>query len=142
MDGADRPIATVTLRPPLGFHISLWTILRRGLLPFAIAHGLAAVRRLFWLKETYDALEADAAASAPHAYVHMMAVAPEHQGRGVGHRLLADVLDAHAAPQTVLTTNLERNVVFYRRHGFEVSSERRLQPPGSHPYTVWSMRHL
>jgi glyoxylase-like metal-dependent hydrolase (beta-lactamase superfamily II) len=22
-----------------------------------------------------------------------------------------------------------------------LSSERRLQPPGSHPYTVWSMRH-
>jgi ribosomal protein S18 acetylase RimI-like enzyme len=115
-------------------------MLRRGLLPFAAAHGLDAVRRLLWLKRAYDAFEAEAAENMPHAYVHMMGVAPEHQGRGLGSRLLAHVLGARAAAQTVLTTNLPRNVVFYRRHGFEVTSERVLQPPGSHAYTAWSMR--
>jgi len=140
IDARGHPLATVTLRPPSGLHISLWTMLRRGLLPFAAAHGTGAVQRLLWLKRTYDALEAEAAAHQPHAYVHMMAVAPEHQGRGLGSRLLAQVLGPRAATQTVLTTNLSRNVVFYRRHGFEVTSERMLQPPGTHAYTVWSMR--
>ena len=74
----------------------------------------------------------------------MMAVSPEHQGRGIGSRLLAHVLSAHASPpsvtQTVLTTHLERNVVFYRRQGFEVVAERVLQPNGGHPYQVWQMR--
>jgi GNAT superfamily N-acetyltransferase len=140
LDAGGRVLATVTLRPPGGLHISFWTMLRRGLLPFAAAHGWGAVQRLLWLKRTYDALEAEAAANLPHAYVHMMAVAPEHQGQGVGSRLLAQVLGASNAAQTVLTTHLPRNLVFYRRHGFEVLSERTLQPPRSHAYTVWSMR--
>jgi ribosomal protein S18 acetylase RimI-like enzyme len=142
LDARGQALATVTLRPPNGLHISLWTMLRRGLLPFAAAHGVDAVRRLLWLKRTYDALEAEAAANQPHAYVHMMAVAPEHQGAGLGSRLLAEVLGARGAVQTVLTTNLARNVAFYRRHGFDVFSERGLQPPDSHVYTVWSMRRV
>jgi ribosomal protein S18 acetylase RimI-like enzyme len=143
-DGAGRVLATVTLRPPGGVHISLWTMLHRGLLPFALAHGYRAVQRLFWLKHTYDALEAAAADAAPHAHVHMMAVVPEQQGQGVGSRLLAHVLGVGAAVTarhpTVLTTHLPRNLTFYRLHGFEVVSERPLQPPGGKPYTVWSMR--
>jgi hypothetical protein len=59
-------------------------------------------------------------------------------------RRAARVLEEHAAPnmvtQTVLTTHLPRNVVFYRRHGFELTSERTLHPPRSHVYTIWSMR--
>jgi len=144
VDGGDRPIATVTLRPPAGIDISLWTMLRRGLLPFAVAHGRAAVQRLFWLKRTYEALEADAADHQSHAYVHMMAVLPEHQGRGVGGHLLSRVLAASAGTgpvrQTVLITHLGRNVTFYDRHGFELLWERTLQPPDSRSYTVWSMR--
>ncbi len=130
--------------PPAGIHVSLWTILRRGLLPFAMTHGRAAVRRLFWLKNAYEALEAEAADHASHAYVHMLAVLPEHQGRGLGSHLLTRVLAAGAASgtqrQTVLTTNLDRNVAFYERHGFELLSRRTLEPPDSHSYSVWSMR--
>jgi GNAT superfamily N-acetyltransferase len=140
LDAGERAIATVTLRPPSGIEVSLWTLLRRGLLPFAITHGGAAVRRMLWLKRAYDELEVGAAAHAPHAHVHMMAVAPEHQGRGLGSRLLADVLAAHVVTQTVLTTHLRRNIAFYRRHGFELLSERTLHPPRSHAYPVWSMR--
>jgi len=146
VDDGDQPIATVTLRPPAGINISLWTMLRRGLLPFALAHGRAAVERLFWLKRTYDALEADAAQHESHAYVHMMAVMPEHQGRGLGGHLLTRVLAASEGTgrlrQTVLITHLDRNVAFYDRHGFELLSDRTLQPPDGDSYTVWSMRRL
>jgi GNAT superfamily N-acetyltransferase len=71
----------------------------------------------------------------------MMAVAPEHQGRGVGSRLLGRVLEAtDGVTQTVLTTHLQRNVVFYTRRGFELVSERTPHPPQSHSYTIWCMR--
>lgn len=135
-------LATVTLRPPEGISISALTMVRRGLLPFALAHGRSAVRRLFWLKATYDALEQRATQSAPHWYVHMMAVRPESQGRGLGSELLDHVLERARASvhPTVLTTHLSRNVVFYQRAGFELLEESLLSPPGDRPYTVWSLR--
>jgi hypothetical protein len=61
IDASGCPVASVTLRPPHGVHISLWTMLRRGLLPFAVAHGHVAVHRLLWLKRTYGTRAADAA---------------------------------------------------------------------------------
>jgi ribosomal protein S18 acetylase RimI-like enzyme len=143
LDDGDRVAATVTVRPPEGIHISSLTMLRRGLLPFALAHGRQPVKRLFWLKKTYEALEAEAANGRPHGYVHMMAVSPERQGRGLGGWLLREVLlmrgQQDGSVPIVLTTHLERNVVFYRRAGFRVLSERVLEPPGGTPYPVWSM---
>jgi GNAT superfamily N-acetyltransferase len=138
-----RTAATVTLRPPGGIPISALTMLRRGLLPFAFRHGRSAVQRLFWLKNTYDALEKDAANGRPHWHVHMMAVDASLQGRGLGSQLLTEVLertvDAQAFSPCVLTTHLPQNVVFYQRAGFEVRAERQLQPPDGAPYTVWLM---
>lgn len=144
LSAEQQVVATVTLRPPTGIHISKRTMLRHGLLPFALAHGVGAVKRLFWLKQTYEGLEAEAAQRSPHWYVHMMAVHPDHQGKGLGSQVLRHVLDAAArldrqAP-TVLTTHLETNVTYYRRAGFQVIDQRTLTPPGSHPYSVWSMR--
>ena len=137
------PCATVTLRPPGGVPISTLTMLRHGLVPFAFAHGRAAVKRLLWLKKTYDALEAEAAQNRPHWYVHMMAVRPDQQGRGLGSRLLEHMLartaDAGTPLQCVLTTHLRQNLVFYQRAGFELTGERKLEPPDASPYTVWAM---
>jgi predicted N-acetyltransferase YhbS len=74
----------------------------------------------------------------------MMAVAPEHQGKGIGSALLRGVLEGaeqrDPTPPTVLTTHLETNVTYYRRAGFQVTDQRTLTPPGSDPYSVWSMR--
>jgi len=144
LDENDQVMATVTLRPPQGVAVSALTMLRRGLVPFALAHGRSAVKRLFWLKHTYDALEAEASRRRPHWHVHMMAVRPDLQGQGLGSSLLRHVLDAaariDATAPTVLTTHLETNVTYYRRAGFEVSDERTLCPPDAEAYTVWSMR--
>jgi GNAT superfamily N-acetyltransferase len=143
MTGPRGVCATATLRPPGGIHISTLTMLRQGLLPFALAHGLSAVKRLFWLKHTYDALEAKAAHNQPHWYVHMMGVQPDLQGRGLGSQLLERTLsqtaDTNPRAPAVLTTHLPRNLVFYRRAGFELTDERVLRPPDGAPYTVWSM---
>lgn len=136
-------VATATLRPPEGVPISMLTMLRHGLLPFALDHGLTAVKRLLWLKDTYDEIETEIV-SGPHFYVHMMAVRPASQGQGHGSRLLAHVLDAERQRRpttpTTLTTHQTRNVTYYERLGFTVTNERTLHPPGARPYTVWSMR--
>lgn len=136
-------LATVTVRPYGGIEISPLTMLRDGLLPFALAQGPSAVRRLFVLLDVYDGLEARAAAGDPHFHVHMMAVDRNLQGSGVGSALIADAL-ARATDDrgpVVLTTHEERNVVFYRRQGFTVCDERILSLRfASTPYSVWSMR--
>lgn len=135
------PVATVTVRPPGGVPVSKWTMLRHGLVPMAIARGLSTVSRLLWMKDTYDALEQELGGGRPYWHVHMMAVREDRQGTGLGSRVLAAALsECDAALPVVLTTHLEKNVVFYRRAGFDVVSECTLQPPSSAPYTVWLMR--
>jgi ribosomal protein S18 acetylase RimI-like enzyme len=140
-----EPLATVTVRPPQGVPISMLTMLRRGLLPFALAHGRSGVQRLLWLKDTYDALEQRVARAAPHWHVHMMAVRRDRQGQGVGSALLRHVLAQTADTTehvTVLTTHSPENVAFYRRAGFDLLAEQQLEPPGARAYTVWSMHRI
>ena len=138
-----RIVATLTLRPPEGIVISKWTMLRSGMIGFALAHGKQAVRRLLWLKATYDALEAELAKSEPHWYVHMMAVGPDQQGLGLGTELLAQVLSARLSKRpdlhTVLTTHIPRNLFFYQRASFETAWQRSVEPPDGAPYPVWGM---
>jgi GNAT superfamily N-acetyltransferase len=140
-------VATVTMRPPDGVPISMLTMIRRGLLPFAFARGLGAVRRLLTLKDTYDAVESRLARGERHWLVHMMAVDPACQGRGLGSQLLQFVLEATvdarsrgAKPLAILTTHKERNVVFYERAGFDVDGVQSMSLMGEASYSVWSMR--
>jgi GNAT superfamily N-acetyltransferase len=140
-------VATVTMRPPDGVPISLLTMIRRGLLPFAYAHGLGAVRRLLILKGAYDALEDRLARGERHWLVHMMAVDPARHGMGLGSQLLHFILDAtvdarttEGMPPAVLTTHKKRNVVFYERAGFEVDDVSHVSLMGEAPYSVWCMR--
>jgi GNAT superfamily N-acetyltransferase len=122
-------------------------MIRRGLLPFALTHGRKAVQRLLAVKEKYDAIEARVARGERHWFVHMMAVDPARQGKGLGSRLLDRILeitvDARAArgtPPAVLTTNKKHNVVFYERAGFELDGVEDVSLLGEAPYSVWRMR--
>jgi ribosomal protein S18 acetylase RimI-like enzyme len=74
----------------------------------------------------------------PHWYLPVLGTDPAFQGRGVGSALLGAVLarsDAEGLP-AYLESSKERNIPFYRRHGFEVQGT--LQVPGGP--TVWPMR--
>jgi ribosomal protein S18 acetylase RimI-like enzyme len=142
----ERVVATVTVRPPEGVKISALTMIRQGFVPYAIDHGLAAVRRLLAVKRAYDGLEAEIAKHRPHWHVHMMAVDPQRQGGGIGSKLLEAVIEHAIAPRPdeghliVLSTHKERNVTFYRRAGFDVVDERDLVlEAGARAYRVWSM---
>lgn len=139
--GADgRVEATVTIRPPGGIPLTI-PLLARSLLPFAFARGWTAVRRLFALKEAYEALEARVGEGQLYEHVHMMAVRPDLQGRGIGAALLADALSAVTRKHPlVLTTHRRRNVHFYERAGFGTVIETEVHLPEGEPYPVYGMR--
>lgn len=61
-------------------------------------------------------------APIPHYYLEIIGVRPDHQGKGVGSRLIAPMLvraDCENVP-CYLETQTESNVAFYRKRGFAV----------------------
>jgi ribosomal protein S18 acetylase RimI-like enzyme len=74
----------------------------------------------------------------PHWYLMMIGVDPAHQGHGVGGALLQPILTCADVEHfsCYAETASERSLGFYRRHGFEVTGEHRLQPDGP---LVWMM---
>ncbi len=74
----------------------------------------------------------------PHWYLMALGVAPASQGQGIGGHLIRPVLaraDAAGLP-CYLETETERNVAFYRKHGFEALTAE--APPG-HELMLWTM---
>jgi GNAT superfamily N-acetyltransferase len=67
-----------------------------------------------------------------HFYLFTLGTHAEHQGKGLGAEVIADVLaacDAQGLPAHLESSNI-RNVPFYQRHGFEVVAEIELEPGG------------
>lgn len=106
-------------RPELG----LWQILRTGFaLQRAVARFPADARSRFLDIIGYVDRMHSQVMPQPHWYLWVLGVAPEHQGRGVGGQLLQPILaqaDRDRLP-CYLETESERNVAFYRQHGFKV----------------------
>ncbi len=100
-------------------------------LPFVVAH-LSTTLRLLNLVESMHPHE-------PHWYLATLGTEPAHQGRGVGSGLMRPVLeqcDREGLP-AYLESSKERNVPFYRRHGFEVARELDLPGGGPKMWTMW-----
>ncbi|HEY1829961.1 MAG TPA: GNAT family N-acetyltransferase [Acidimicrobiales bacterium] len=75
----------------------------------------------------------------PHWYLATLGTAVDLQGKGVGSALMAPVTehcDKEGLP-AYLESSKERNVPFYRRHGFEVVKEVRLPNDGPLIWTMW-----
>jgi ribosomal protein S18 acetylase RimI-like enzyme len=100
-------------------------------LPFVVTH-LSTTLRLLNLIEGMHPHE-------PHWYLATLGTAVERQGQGVGSALMRPVLDhcdAEGLP-AYLESSKERNVPFYRRHGFEVVKEVPLPGGGPLIWTMW-----
>jgi len=75
----------------------------------------------------------------PHGYLALLAVDPEHQGRGLGRQVVSRGIEAATSLglDVALETNKAGNVGFYRSLGFEVTSEYQMKPDGP---AGWSLR--
>ncbi|MFC9790609.1 ribosomal protein S18-alanine N-acetyltransferase [Rhodococcus sp. NPDC127528] len=80
--------------------------------------------------------------SDPESEVHTIGVDPAHQRRGLGSRLLDELLrvaGAHGGPVFLeVRTDNESAIALYRREGFEILGTRRnyYQPSGADAYTM------
>ena len=83
---------------------------------------------------------APARPAGPHWYLAGIGVDPPEQRKGIGSALLGPGLEGAAREglPCVLLTNAERNLPFYRRHGFEVVLEGETPVGGPH---AWAMVH-
>jgi ribosomal protein S18 acetylase RimI-like enzyme len=75
----------------------------------------------------------------PHFYLFMLGTHAEHQGQGLGARVLDPVLgrcDEQAIPAYLESSN-PRNLPFYRRHGFEIVERVPLAENGPVLHTMW-----
>jgi ribosomal protein S18 acetylase RimI-like enzyme len=100
-------------------------------LPY-VASNLRTTLRLLTLIETKHPRQ-------PHWYLATLGTAVDLQGKGVGSALMAPVTehcDKEGLP-AYLESSKERNVPFYRRHGFEVVKEVRLPNDGPLIWTMW-----
>ncbi len=73
-----------------------------------------------------------------HWYLAVIGTDPDHQGRGIGSALMAPVLrrcDDEGIGAYLESSN-QANVPFYRRHGFEVTSEISF-PDGPTIFPMW-----
>jgi ribosomal protein S18 acetylase RimI-like enzyme len=145
---AGEVLGTFTLEPPRGVPSTLLRALRHWAVPTYLEEGFETLRRLVLSDEEFKAQYTSMCAGRGYWHVHAVAVAPEHQGRGIGHAMLRTALEAleHltcARPAAVvLSTQREKNLPFYRAHGFELCHEATLgQARGEPGYRSWFMRH-
>jgi GNAT superfamily N-acetyltransferase len=114
-------------------------MLRTGMFAMPFKVGLSAFKRTMGVLNTLEKLHKQAV-PPEHWYLAVLGVEPARQGQGVGGALMQPVLaqaDAQHWP-CYLETQKERNVPFYRRHGFEVVVE--LEPQADGRPRLWTMR--
>lgn len=103
----------------------------------AVAYRSLIGSRLRGAVQLLNAMERSRPAEA-HWYLAMLGTDPAHQGRGIGAALLAPTL-ARCDEEGVgayLESSKEANVVWYRRHGFEVTKEL-THPSGPSLWLMW-----
>ena len=109
-----------------------------GLMLVPLKFGRAAFGRLMSSLGHYERLH-KRDVPPRHWYLPALGVEPARQGQGIGGALIRPML-ARADAEGLfcyLETEKERNLSFYRRHGFEVAAEDHLPDGGPH---FWTMR--
>jgi GNAT superfamily N-acetyltransferase len=124
--------------PPGKYPLSLAGMMLAGLMVVPFKFGRAAFGRLMSSLGYYERLH-KRHVPGRHWYLATLGVDPARQGQGIGSALILPVLeraDAEGLP-CYLETERERNLLFYRKHHFEVASEDDLPDGGPH---FWTMR--
>ena len=134
--GADIEGAAIWL-PPGETHVPAMRMMQVGMWQGPLRLGLGAMRRFLAAMEWSDKLH-EKNVSEPHWYLMVLGVDPERQGQGVGSGLISPMLaraDEEGRP-CYLETAKERNVTFYRKHGFEVIDDEHMPMDGPRAWTM------
>jgi ribosomal protein S18 acetylase RimI-like enzyme len=133
---AARDAVAIWVRPG-ATDFSFGQMRRTGLLTAVLRMGPTTMRRFMRAQPLTERLER-ASISGPHWYLMFIGVVPAARGRGLGSALIEPMLaraDAEGIPVYLDSTN-ERNLSFYRRHGFDVTASGRVGTDGP---MVWAM---
>jgi ribosomal protein S18 acetylase RimI-like enzyme len=107
--------------PPGGNIASTTRMIRLGLLAAPFKFGLPAFMRF---TKALNHLEHLHKRDVPpeHWYLFVLGVDPERQGKGVGGTIIQPIMERADKDQLpcYLETMKDRNVTFYKKHGFEV----------------------
>jgi len=125
--------------PPGDTTMTLPRMVRCGLIQAPFRMGMGGFSRFNRVVSTIEKLH-KRDMPEPHWYLFVLGVDPPRQGQGVGSALIGPRLaeaDAAGLP-CYLETSKERNVPFYKRHGFEVIVEGTIE--GENGFRYWTMR--
>ena len=124
--------------PPDETDMTALRMLRVGMLIAPFRVGLGALRRFLAVSDYMEELH-KRDMPPQHWYLAILGVDPSRQGQGVGGALIQPIItraDSAGLP-CYLETMKERNVTFYKKHGFVVVVEGDL--PDGGPY-FWTMK--
>ena len=116
--------------PPGSYPLTLWQMVRAGLLQCPFTMGIRTTQRLLHLAAFTEAVHAQIMHGQPYWYLLFAGVDPRHQGQGIGAALVAKIhayLDAKGQP-ALLEANSEELVGYWGRFGYTV--ELAAEAPG------------
>lgn len=118
--------AVVLMRAPGKAHMSLWSMIRAGMLPTPVKLGLRAFKRFYFeIVATLDKKHGEIMVDIPHWYGWMIGVNPDKQHKGIGMQLMNycfSIADEMKLP-IYLETSVEQNVSLYNYKDFKVKDE-------------------
>ena len=109
---------------PDATHMAPWRMFRAGMFSAPFHLGLRDFKAFGAFAKHTDVAHRKAV-SEPHYYLFALGVRSEAQGRGVGSRLITDMLEraSSEARPVYLETQSPENVSLYERLGFDVVSD-------------------
>lgn len=127
---SDRLLCCFCLIRAKDSKLSMMDMLSFGMAWMPLVFGMDTVNRMLTISHWLDEREV-AFDKGCNWRLFRMCVAPEAQGKGIGSTALAAVMKQRVTKDGILlTTQLERNVIFYRRLGFELVDEVLVPPEG------------
>ncbi len=112
--------AIVLMRSPGKANMSLWSMIRAGMLPTPVKLGIGAFKRFYF--EIVAILHAVTMGNEPHWYGWMIGVNPLEQHKGIGMQLMNHCFKLADEMQLpiYLETSVEKNVSLYNYKDFSV----------------------
>jgi ribosomal protein S18 acetylase RimI-like enzyme len=118
--------------------LNTFRLVNVGMLAVPFLFGVSSSRRLISTLTHQEKLHKKNMQQEEHWYLLLIGVDPAHQGRGIGSTLLWPILQQADRDNVAcyLEATKQRNVGFYRRHGFNVLDHAQI--PNGPPY--WTMK--